>query len=135
MVDIFDVFGPFLLNAVHENLLVFYLDGLPPRCDTSLDEVFRGVGGILENDDIAGSGVADFQNPFAGKRYLRAIEELRRNELVADKERILHRSRWYFEWLDKEGFNNDRKNECDQHRFDPFLAERRKSALFPCRSR
>ncbi len=112
------------LPAVHEHLAATDLDPVTGRPDDPLDEISLLVLRVLEHDDVAPVRVPEARHAPVGERQLGAEEELVHEDVIADEQRVHHRTRRDREGLDHEGTDDEGQEDRDPDRLH-VLTERR----------
>ncbi len=96
-------------RAVDVDALVAQLEGLAGQADDALDEVALRVLGVLEDHDLSAPHVGDGQQGPLERGGRRREHELVHQQVIADEQVVLHRSR-----RDLEGLHDPRAHEQRQ---------------------
>ena len=122
-VNEFQMRGHLLFDTIDKNLLVDYFDPLATDCDTSLDEVLRGICRIFEYNDFAGFRITESDYELVSERNAKSVNELNRHKLVAHQKGVFHGAGWDFKRRNYKRANDRSDQKRYNYGFDPFLAE------------
>src|SRR6185437_6331097 len=120
-------------RTIEEHLAVLHLHGIAGDSNDALDEVLGRVERKNEHHHVAAADRRKMHQVVAVRnlarkrgeaekrvRHPQPVADLVDHDMVADRERRLHRARRYLVGLDEKSAQNDREDEGDDDRFGPL---------------